>query len=332
MPPNQESNPLPNSNQPPTNPQPPSQPTAQAVGPTPQPVFSTGGLPPAPAAPPKSKKKLAILIAIIVALLTIGGVVFAFLMNKSSAAATADQYVEALFVTSDYEAFKAVSDIPEMPTEEEFKETGTAFKEAGGEEPERTSLEESTKDGKTRAVALYKWESKVSEQGAVYITILLEKRDGAWKVVNMDIKQNDEQKSPADFDDDDFNSDTIGTSGSGGVEETRSNARDVERKSDINALMTSLEVFYNDFGYYPTREQINDEAFRAENLPVLDEEALNPPEDGSPELQTSPATNAYAYAPTVNDQPCTDTMQCDEFVLSVVLEDGSTYRKLSLNQ
>jgi Tfp pilus assembly protein PilE len=107
-------------------------------------------------------------------------------------------------------------------------------------------------------------------------------------------------------------------------------ARDTERKTDINALATYMEVYFTDSGYYPTIAQINDPAWRKTNMKGLDDAALQDPNSNSKVLVASPTQNAYAYAATPagcdgQSKPCTD------YTLTATLEAGAPYAKHSLN-
>lgn len=95
-------------------------------------------------------------------------------------------------------------------------------------------------------------------------------------------------------------------------------ASDTERKSDINSIYQKLEEHYNEWGEYPTEDELVQEY--DEQLPGIDPEALVDPngkniQDGD-----------YKYSPT----SCSAT-GCMLYELSAKLEDGSTYTKISLN-
>ena len=95
-------------------------------------------------------------------------------------------------------------------------------------------------------------------------------------------------------------------------------ASDTERKNDINAIYQKLEEHYNEYGEYPTIDELvlNSE----ENLPGIDQEALVDP-DGKRIQQGD-----YQYTPA----GCT-AIGCATYELSAILEDGSPYSKTSLN-
>ena len=91
---------------------------------------------------------------------------------------------------------------------------------------------------------------------------------------------------------------------------TQSNARDTERKNDINILQSKLQEYYSEKGYYPTARQF---AGRDWMITAPDPEAFN-----------GPAGEQYSY--DVSDAECTE-QGCDSYSLSAVLEkapEGST--------
>ena len=95
--------------------------------------------------------------------------------------------------------------------------------------------------------------------------------------------------------------------------------QDFERKTDINALHTQYEVYFNDNGFYPTEK----EAVDTSNFPGLDIEALIDP-DGQALNQDG---GDYTYTPS----DCNDE-GCESYVLTAQLEsDPWTHTKLSLN-
>lgn len=98
-------------------------------------------------------------------------------------------------------------------------------------------------------------------------------------------------------------------------------ARDTERKTDVNALHTHLEVYYNDNGVYPTSAQVT-----TANLPGLDAEALNDPNGNA--LNANGGT--YTYTPAPNN--CDNTNNnCTSYTLTANMEEEADYSKNSLN-
>lgn len=95
-------------------------------------------------------------------------------------------------------------------------------------------------------------------------------------------------------------------------------ASDTERKNDINSIYQKLEEHYNEYGEYPTVDELvlNSE----ETLPGLDPEALIDPSDNR--IQNGD----YSYQPT----GCT-AIGCASYEISSVLEDFTIYSKSALN-
>ena len=103
-------------------------------------------------------------------------------------------------------------------------------------------------------------------------------------------------------------------------------ARDTERKTDINAIATQLEAYYNTTGEstYPDLADLQSQAWVDENLPGLDEGALRAPGQTTISIGAGPASdrNTYGY---VSDG--------EQFTLTWFNEDeGSTQAKESLNK
>ncbi len=98
----------------------------------------------------------------------------------------------------------------------------------------------------------------------------------------------------------------------------QSKASDTERKNDINSIYQKLEEHYNEWGEYPTINEVVQEY--DQQLPGIDPEALVDPNGKN--IQEGD----YTYTPA----DCTAT-GCMVYTLSAVLDDGSEYTKLSLN-
>lgn len=111
-------------------------------------------------------------------------------------------------------------------------------------------------------------------------------------------------------------------------------ARDTERTTDINALHTQYEVYYNDNGYYPTYAV----ASVATNFPGLDSEAVVDPNNNTISNGAVPAVNStdngYYYQANnpVGCDNAAPATQCVDYTLGVVKEsDGTQHLKNSLN-
>ena len=95
-------------------------------------------------------------------------------------------------------------------------------------------------------------------------------------------------------------------------------SQDTERKNDINSIYQKLEEHFNEYGEYPTEDELvlNSE----ENLPGIDQEVFIDP-NGKWIQQGD-----YLYKPT----NCT-AIGCAKYELSTKLEDDTMYTKTALN-
>ena len=121
-------------------------------------------------------------------------------------------------------------------------------------------------------------------------------------------------------------------------------ARDTERQTDVNALATQLEVYYNDHGSYPTlanlQEATPSTGWVVTNLKGIDMNALLAPGDtpaanaDSMTGSATPAINKYGYAPTPANCDNGANGNCTGFTLYWAKEDanGAAQSKASLNQ
>lgn len=120
-----------------------------------------------------------------------------------------------------------------------------------------------------------------------------------------------------------------GDSSTSGIS-TSAKARDTERKTDINALQSQMEVYYVDAGFYPTLANVNDPAWRSVNMKGMDNAALQDPDGTAQKLVALPAANSYSYQalPAGCDNIHT---QCTDYTLTATLETGGVFSKQSLN-
>ncbi len=125
-------------------------------------------------------------------------------------------------------------------------------------------------------------------------------------------------------------------------------ARDTQRQTDVNAVATQLEVYYNDNGNYPTIAQVTSAdpttGFYATNLQGLDKGALVAPQAaaatknsfvaGAVATTDTDATKKYGYeCRTSADAIVTDTATtCGKFKIYYIKEDDASQQiKNSLN-
>ena len=106
--------------------------------------------------------------------------------------------------------------------------------------------------------------------------------------------------------------------------------RDADRKSDVNAIYSQVEVYFAQEGKYPTLANLNDGDFRNTNLKGLSADALTDPKGSGATLVGAPVANAYSYVvtPTGCDNSTTD---CIGFTLTATLEAGGTFAKTGSN-
>lgn len=108
-------------------------------------------------------------------------------------------------------------------------------------------------------------------------------------------------------------------------------ARDTERKTDLQALASHLEVYNAQNGRYPTLANVNDSAFRSANMKGLDSAALQDPKGAAQTLTTTVGANAYAYVVTPTGCDNGANGDCLNYVLTATLESGGTFVKQSSN-
>ena len=106
-------------------------------------------------------------------------------------------------------------------------------------------------------------------------------------------------------------------------------SRDSERQTDINAMQAHLEAHYALNGNYPSLAQINDAAWRKENMQGLGAEALRDPEGISDKLASVVANGVYGYqaVPANCSGGENAAIGCDSFALTAILSDGTKYTK-----
>lgn len=110
--------------------------------------------------------------------------------------------------------------------------------------------------------------------------------------------------------------------------------RDSQRKTDINAVQGHVEAFYAQNGYYPSRTNLNDGAWRSTNTKGLDPAALADPKNaGTVTLDATPAANTYHYAYDVQNDAGTsceaDQTTCTKYTLTAQMEKEAAYAKSS---
>lgn len=116
-------------------------------------------------------------------------------------------------------------------------------------------------------------------------------------------------------------------------------ARNSKRQSDVAALQTQLEAFYQQSGYYPSLADLNNATWLRDNMKSLDQNALVDPSNAtqSKTLVASPAAKSYSYAVTdASGASCEATdSNCAKYTLTATYEGtvngSSTYSKSNLD-
>jgi len=103
-------------------------------------------------------------------------------------------------------------------------------------------------------------------------------------------------------------------------------ARDTKRETDVKALASQLEVYYANYGYYPSLAELQNNVWLAQYLPglTLPDAVLAPNATGTNSITSTPSITTYAYVAT--PVGCTTTSKnCTGFTLTAVREEaGST--------
>lgn len=114
--------------------------------------------------------------------------------------------------------------------------------------------------------------------------------------------------------------------------------RDADRKSDINAIYSQVEVYFAQEAKYPSLNQMNNSTtapstatWRTDNLKGLQDDALTDPKGSSAALVDSAAANAYSYATTPANCDNGAGGDCTGFTLTATLEAGGTFVKTGSN-
>ncbi len=103
-------------------------------------------------------------------------------------------------------------------------------------------------------------------------------------------------------------------------------AKDADRKSDINAIDSQVEVYFAQNGYYPTLSEINNPSWRSANLRGFTNDSLAPPGSSSTSLSSTASSSQYGYSTS----GCS-VEGCLGFVLTALLSNGQKYIKTGSN-
>ncbi len=103
--------------------------------------------------------------------------------------------------------------------------------------------------------------------------------------------------------------------------DSQKRARDTQRTTDISALATQLEVYYNDHGAYPQYSQIDSLAKAKTAFPGISEDALDAPSNPTTEtfdLKSAASTGVseYGYVALNGTNACATDDACTTFTLT----------------
>jgi prepilin-type N-terminal cleavage/methylation domain-containing protein len=117
-------------------------------------------------------------------------------------------------------------------------------------------------------------------------------------------------------------------------------ARDTERRTDINAVATQLEVYYNDKSGYPTATDVANTTWQTANLKGADAAAFTDPKaiaiNGTGGSYTYNNNNGTAsttgcVSPTDSAGAANTGTPCEHFSITATMEKQSNVTKNSLN-
>ena len=108
-------------------------------------------------------------------------------------------------------------------------------------------------------------------------------------------------------------------------------ARDADRKSDINAIYSQVEVYFAQNSKYPTLANLNDSTWRDANVKGLTTDATQAP-GSTTDLQASGSgTDYYVYTATPANCDNGANGDCTGFTLTANLESGGAFTKTGSN-
>ncbi|HEX5797179.1 MAG TPA: type II secretion system protein [Candidatus Saccharimonadales bacterium] len=108
--------------------------------------------------------------------------------------------------------------------------------------------------------------------------------------------------------------------------------RDADRKSDINAIYSQVEVYFAQNSKYPTLANLNDDTWRDANVKGLTDDTIHAPNSTTDLAASGTGTDYYVY--TTDPSTCDNTAtngDCTGFTLTANLEAGGTFTKTGSN-
>lgn len=107
--------------------------------------------------------------------------------------------------------------------------------------------------------------------------------------------------------------------------------RDADRKSDINAIYSQVEVYFAQNAKYPTLANLNDDSWRNTNVKGLTDDAITAPGGTDALVASGAATTNYEYVATPANCDNGTNGDCTGFTLTATLESGGTFVKTGSN-
>lgn len=108
-------------------------------------------------------------------------------------------------------------------------------------------------------------------------------------------------------------------------------ARDSKRQTDINAIQSTVEAFYAQYGFYPTNAELDSATFQSTHLKGFDPAALKDPKTNAYYTYTASGTGCDNTAtPADNSDGTPADTGCTAFTVSATLEsNGQAFTKQS---
>jgi prepilin-type N-terminal cleavage/methylation domain-containing protein len=101
-------------------------------------------------------------------------------------------------------------------------------------------------------------------------------------------------------------------------------ARNSERTSDMSALQTQLEAFFQNSGYYPSLADMNSSTWLSANMKSLDTNALVDPSNATQSktlVDSGSPSKQYGYQVTKSDgSACSTDTDCAKYTLTATYE------------
>lgn len=107
--------------------------------------------------------------------------------------------------------------------------------------------------------------------------------------------------------------------------------RDADRKSDVNAIYSQVEVYFAQNSKYPTLANLNDGTWRDANVKGLSDDTIHAPNSTTALQASGSGTDYYVYTTTPANCDNGANGDCTGFTLTANLEAGGTFTKTGSN-